>query len=58
MLLARGTRDAWYTAAKLETDEAALKARGVQLETLTFDGGHEWHRDFAARAATMLASGR
>lgn len=58
VLLARGTRDERYTAAKLEADEAALKARGVAVETLTFDGAHEWHDDFAARAAAILASGR
>ena len=57
-LLARGTRDEWYSAAKLEADVAALKARGAPVDTLTFDGAHEWHRDFATRAAAMLASGR
>jgi predicted esterase len=54
VLLARGSRDEWYTAAKLETDEVALKTRGVQVDTLTFDGGHEWHLDFATRAALYL----
>ena len=39
VLLARGTRDEWYTAAKLEADVAALRARGVAVDTLTFDGG-------------------
>jgi predicted esterase len=54
VLLARGTRDEWYTSAKLEADEAALKARGVQVGTLTFDGAHEWHQDFGARATFYL----
>jgi predicted esterase len=58
VLLARGTRDEWYTGARLDADEAALKARGATVETLTFDGAHEWHRDFATRAAAILASGR
>ena len=58
VLLARGTRDEWYTAAKLEADEAALEARGAPVDTLTFDGAHEWHGDFATRAAAVLASGR
>lgn len=58
VLLARGTRDEWYTAARLEADEAALEARGAPVDTLTFDGAHEWHRDFATRAATILASRR
>ena len=55
VLLARGTRDEWYTSARLDADEAALKARGATVETLTFDGAHEWHRDFATRAAAILA---
>ena len=43
VLLARGTRDEWYTDAKLAADEAALRTRGARVETLTFDGAHEWH---------------
>lgn len=58
VLLARGTRDEWYTGDRLEADEAALRTRGGRVDTLTFDGAHEWHHDFAARAAAMLASGR
>ena len=54
VVLARGTRDEWYTAARLEADEASLKARGAAVETLTFDGAHEWHPDFAARAGGIL----
>jgi predicted esterase len=58
VLLARGTRDEWYTGAKLDADETALRMRGARVDTLTFDGAHEWHRDFAARAASALAAGR
>ena len=54
VLLARGTRDEWYSAAKLEADEAALRTRGARVQTLTFDGAHEWHLDFASRAAQYL----
>ncbi len=54
VLLARGTRDEWYSAAKLDADEAALRARGTQVETLSFDGAHEWHQDFADRASLKL----
>ena len=54
VLLARGTRDEWYSAAKLDADEAALRARGTRVETLSFDGAHEWHPDFAGRAALQL----
>jgi predicted esterase len=58
VLLARGTRDEWYTGAKLDADAAALRMRGARVDTLAFDGAHEWHRDFAARAAAALAAGR
>jgi predicted esterase len=54
VLLARGTRDEWYTDPKLRADEARLLQRGARVETLTFDGGHEWHEDFATRAAAIL----
>jgi predicted esterase len=54
VLLARGTRDEWYTDRKLRHDEARLLKRGTHVETVTFDGGHEWHADFAAEAARVL----
>jgi predicted esterase len=56
VLLARGTRDEWYTDAKLQADESALRARGCRAETLVFDGAHEWHNDFATRAAAVLTT--
>jgi predicted esterase len=55
VLLARGSRDAWYAAEKMRADQSALQARGVQVESIVFDGAHEWHADFAARAAAMLS---
>jgi predicted esterase len=54
VLLARGARDEWYTEAKLQADEAALRAHGAHVDTLTFDGAHQWHRDFGARATEIL----
>jgi predicted esterase len=42
-LLARGSRDEWFTQAKYEKDVAALKTRGVALEPLVYDGAHEWN---------------
>jgi predicted esterase len=50
VLLARGERDEWYTQAKQETDIAALTARGVSLQTVTYDGAHDW----TAAAATAI----
>jgi predicted esterase len=54
VLLARGTRDEWYTDGKLRDDVASLQQRGARVETVTFDGGHEWHGDFATHAARVL----
>jgi predicted esterase len=55
VLLSRGERDDWYTDTKLQADESALRARGCRVETLVFDGAHEWNIDFATRAAVVLA---
>lgn len=54
VLLARGARDEWYTAAKLEADMAALTARGVQAESLVYDGAHEWTHEVSAAAGRFL----
>jgi len=54
VLLARGTRDEWYSDDKLRADRAQLHARSCDVETLTFDGAHEWHTDFASAAAKAL----
>ena len=56
VLLARGTHDELYTAEKLETDERRLRAAGVNVETLSFDAGHEWTADFNKAAARYLQS--
>lgn len=54
VLLARGLADEWYTADKLAADAAALRARGVAVEPLTHDGGHEWTQTVATAAAAWL----
>jgi len=54
VLLARGTRDEWYKERTLRDNEARLRERGALVDTLTFDGAHEWHMDFATRAAEIL----
>jgi predicted esterase len=54
VLLARGARDEWYKEGTLRDNEARLRARGALVDTLTFDGAHEWHVDFATRAAGIL----
>lgn len=54
VLLARGERDEWYTAAKLEADVTALRARRVPFETLVYPGAHEWNTEVAAAVAGFL----
>lgn len=56
VLLARGARDEWYTAAKLDADMAALTARGVPVESLVYDGAHEWTPEVSAAAGRFLTS--
>lgn len=55
VLLARGDGDEWYTAAKLEADVAALRARHAAVETLVYPGAHEWTVDVAAAAGDFIA---
>jgi predicted esterase len=54
VLIGKGTRDEWYTAEKLAADEQRLRAAGVNVTTVTFDGGHEWTAAFAEAAARFL----
>lgn len=41
-LVARGSRDEWYTAGKFAADQARLREAGVALTAFEFDGAHEW----------------
>jgi len=55
VLLLRGNRDVeWYTQAKFDADVAALTARGVKLETVVYDGAHEWNAAVAAAIAAFI----
>jgi predicted esterase len=54
VLLARGTRDEWYTADKFDADVAFLSAR-TNVTQCVFDGGHEWSDDFRAAAGHFLS---
>lgn len=55
VLLARGEDDEWYTAAKLEADANALRARQIPVDTLIYPGRHEWTAAIAAAAAQFFA---
>lgn len=58
VLLARGTRDEWYTAEKMASDERRLRAAGVKVQILSFDAGHEWTAEFNQAATRYLQSVR
>ena len=53
-LIGRGTRDTWYTEAKMARDLEVLEARGARLETVVFEGGHEWGEPFLRAAGGFL----
>jgi predicted esterase len=54
VLLTRGEQDGWYTAAKLEADLAALRARRGAVESLVYAGGHDWTPQVARAAADWI----
>ena len=54
LLLARGTADHWYTAAKFDADVAALRARGAAVETCTYEAPHEWTPAVSQAAGAWL----
>lgn len=42
-LLARGERDEWLTQARFEADVAALTVRNAPVQSIVYDGAHEWN---------------
>lgn len=54
ILIGRGTRDEWYTEAKLSHDLEVLGARGARVEAVVFEGGHEWGEPFLRAAGAFL----
>jgi predicted esterase len=55
VLIGRGRSDEWYTEAKMARDVDALGARAAAVETVVFDGGHEWGEAFLTSAGSFLA---
>jgi len=54
VLIGRGRRDEWYTAEKVAADEQRLRAAGVNVQTVHYDGGHEWTIEFAQAVSRFL----
>lgn len=54
VLIGRGTRDEWYTAAKEAADRDALAKVDARVDVCVFEGGHEWTDAFRTAAAALL----
>ena len=56
VIIARGSRDEWYTEQKLTADQVRLLDAGVRVEIVRFDGGHEWPQELSHAAGRFLGS--
>jgi predicted esterase len=54
VLLGRGSSEEWYDAAKMEHDVELLRGKGVHIQPVVFQGGHEWTNEFRAAAGEFL----
>ena len=54
VLAATGTRDEWYTPARLEADAGFVRTHRPDARTLVFDGGHEWPEALCEAAGHLL----
>ena len=54
VLMIRGRADEWYAQQKFDDDTAALRTRGVELESLLVEGGHEWHQPVIEAAGRFI----
>jgi predicted esterase len=56
VLIGVGSKEQWYSGAKLDADMAFLSARGIIHSVVRFDGGHEWTEEFRNAAGAFLAA--
>ena len=54
LLLARGERDEWLTQAKFEADVAALTVSNAPVQSVVYDGAHEWNGAVSSAAGEFL----
>jgi predicted esterase len=54
VLIGRGSRDEWYTAEKMASDEERLRDVEVHVETVTQDAGHDWTPEFGTASLEFL----
>ncbi len=57
VLIEAGTKDQWYTSAKISADEAFLATHGVTYQINRRDAGHEVTDEMLASVATCIANG-
>jgi predicted esterase len=55
VLIGVGSRDSWYSGARVDADVAFLEARSIPHEVVRFDGGHEFTDEFRRAAGEWLA---
>jgi predicted esterase len=54
VFIATGSRDTWFTPARLAGEVSFLESRQVPHEALVFEGGHEWTDTFREAAGAWL----
>jgi len=54
VVLARGVNDPYYTQDTMNEDLEVLEKNHVSVESVVFDGTHEWHDDVRAAAGRFL----
>ena len=54
VLVARGINDMFYRKDQMEADVTALRNRGVNVDVVVFDGGHNWHDESRQAALALL----
>jgi predicted esterase len=54
VLLIRGDKDDWYTAAKLANDESTLTQRAALVQAVTIEARHEWTPAISEAIARFL----
>lgn len=55
VVVARGHGDAWFTEAKLQRDLETLRARGVPVTSVVYEGAHAWPDPMFAAASALFA---
>lgn len=55
VLAATGSRDEWYTPARLEADAAFLRRVSPRVEAPVFEGAHEWTASMDEATGRLLA---